>query len=60
MIIGLDESPMGFSMPLFLPNFVVLSPKITVGLSSRQSPSSARFYSFLLEHLFMKLKIDIN
>ena len=42
---GLNEVQLGFSMPLFLPIcFVCCFPTITVGLSSRPSPSLDRFF----------------
>ena len=35
--VGLDQSQLGFGMPLFLPKKIALSPAITVGLWSRPS-----------------------
>ena len=54
--IGLDHSPTGFGMPLFLPSFVdFASPIISVGLWLRPQSSLPRILS-LLTHLTSQLK----
>ena len=59
ILLGFNESPTGFCMPLFLPIFFAffVSTTITVGLSSRPSSSLARLFycSTQSEHFFFSL-----